>query len=468
MFSPDDTIVAVATPPGRGGIGVVRVSGRAAREIGVALTGHSSEFEPRHATLTRLLAGGPASGQGSGEARHVIDRAVVTFFPAPHSYTGEDVLEISAHGSPVLLRAIVEAAMGAGARLAEPGEFTFRAFLRGRIDLVQAEAVHDLVEAVTPLQARAAFDQLEGTLTAKIQEIDAALFDLSARLEASLDFPEEGYHFVAPGTAARGILAIVERIELLLADAARGRMVREGAQVVIVGRPNAGKSSLFNRLAGTGRAIVTEIPGTTRDLVTEVVDIDGVAVTLVDTAGLHGAAADIVEQEGIARARAARQVADLALVVLDRSRPLTHDDYDLLNGAGTGPQRGPGSARLVVANKSDLPPAWSHESLGVNAISVSAKDAFGFDELRSAITAALAAGERHRDAPAITNARHVDLLARAAAALRRATAAANAGTPEEFVAADVAAARMLLEEVTGARTSDDVLHAIFEKFCIGK
>ncbi len=466
MFSPDDTIVAVATPPGRGGIGVVRVSGPAAREIGVALTGHSSAFEPRHATLTRLLAGGPASAQGSGEARQVIDRAVVTFFPAPHSYTGEDVLEIGAHGSPVLLRAIVEAAMGAGARLAEPGEFTFRAFLRGRIDLVQAEAVHDLVEAVTPLQARAAFDQLEGTLTAKIREIDAALFDLSARLEASLDFPDEGYHFVAPGTAARGILAIVERIELLLADAARGRMVREGAQVVIVGRPNAGKSSLFNRLAGTGRAIVTEIPGTTRDLVTELVDIDGVPVTLVDTAGLHGAAADIVEQEGIARARAARQVADLALVVLDRSRPLTQDDYDLLNGDGAGPERGP--ARLVVANKSDLPPAWSHDSLGVNAIVASAKAAFGFDELRSAITAALSGGERHRDAPAITNARHVDLLARAAAALRRAAAAANAGTPEEFVAADVAAARMLLEEVTGARTSDDVLQAIFETFCIGK
>jgi tRNA modification GTPase len=457
MFSPDDTIVAVATPPGRGGIGVVRVSGPAAREIGVALTGHSSEFEPRHATLTRLLAGGRA-----------VDRAVVTFFPAPHSYTGEDVVELSAHGSPVLLRTIVDAAMHAGARLAEPGEFTFRAFLRGRIDLVQAEAVQDLVDAVTPLQARAAFDQLEGTLTTQIREIDAALFELSAQLEASLDFPEEGYHFVEPGHAARGILAIGERIELLLADATRGRMVREGAQVVIVGRPNAGKSSLFNRLAGTGRAIVTEIPGTTRDLVTEVVDIDGVAVTLVDTAGLHGAAADIVEQEGIARARAARQVADLALVVLDRSRPLTQDDSDLLDGARAGLQQGSGSACVVVANKSDLPRAWSHAGIGVDAIAVSAKDALGFDELRAAITSALAGRERHRDAPAITNARHVDLLSRASAALRRAADAANAGTPEEFVAADVAAARSLLEEITGTRTSDDVLHAIFDKFCIGK
>src|SRR5947207_11446885 len=196
MFAPDDTIVAIATPPGRGGIGVVRVSGPDARAIGSVLSDQSTPFEPRHSTLTRVVAAGRA-----------IDRAVVTFFPAPHSYTGEDVLEISAHGSPVLLRAIVEAAMGAGARLAEPGEFTFRAFLRGRIDLVQAEAVQDLVDAVTPLQARAAFDQLEGTLTGAIGEVDGLLFDLVARLEASVDFPDEGYHFVEPQ-------AIGDRIEV--------------------------------------------------------------------------------------------------------------------------------------------------------------------------------------------------------------------------------------------------------------
>jgi tRNA modification GTPase len=231
------------------------------------------------------------------------------------------VLEISAHGSPVLLGAIVGASMSAGARLAEPGEFTFRAYLHGRIDLVQAEAVQDLVAAVTPLQARAAFDQLEGTLTTSIGQIDAELFELSARLEASLDFPDEGYHFVDPEAAASGILAIVVRIDALVADAGRGRLVREGAQVAIVGRPNSGKSSLFNRLAGAARAIVTDIPGTTRDLVTEVVEVDGIAVTLVDTAGLRAMAADAVEQEGIARAHAARGVADLAIVVLDGSQP---------------------------------------------------------------------------------------------------------------------------------------------------
>jgi tRNA modification GTPase len=450
MYSPDDTIVAIATPPGRGGIGVVRVSGPSARHVGSALADRAEPLEPRHATLAHVVVDGTA-----------IDRAVLTFFPAPHSYTGEDVLEISAHGSPVLLRAIVATAMQAGARLAEPGEFTFRAYLHGRIDLVQAEAVQDLVEAVTPLQARLAFDQLEGTLTARIQEIDAALFELAARLEASLDFPDEGYHFVEPGLAAGEILAITGQIDALLADAGMGRLVREGAQVAILGRPNSGKSSLFNRLAGSGRAIVTDIPGTTRDLVTEVVDIHGAAITLVDTAGLHAAAADAVEQEGIARAHAAARIADLAIVVLDRSRPLGEDDRDLL--AATARQR-----RLVLANKCDLAAAWAAEDAGVASLAVSAKDGARIDEVRQGIIAALSDGDRVRDTPGVTNVRHADLLSRAAAVLRRAAQAAQERTAEEFVAADLSEARGLLEEVTGARTSDDVLHAIFSRFCIGK
>jgi tRNA modification GTPase len=451
MFSPDDTIVAIATPPGRGGIGVVRVSGPEASAIGLSLTGRTSPFEARRATLARIGAGGAA-----------IDRAVLTFFPAPHSYTGDDVLEISAHGSPVLLGAIVGASMSAGARLAEPGEFTFRAYLHGRIDLVQAEAVQDLVAAVTPLQARAAFDQLEGTLTTRIAQIDAELFDLSARLEASLDFPDEGYHFVDPDAAANEILAIVERMDALVADAGRGRLVREGAQVAIVGRPNSGKSSLFNRLAGAARAIVTDIPGTTRDLVTEVVEVDGIAVTLVDTAGLRAMAADAVEQEGIARAHAARGVADLAIVVLDGSRPPGPDDGEIL--AVTA-----GAPRVVVASKSDLAAAWPDTTFpGIELLRVSAITGAGIEALRSVLTSRLAGRERLRDTPAVTNIRHADLLSRAATALRRAAAAAAARTPEEFVAADVAEARATLEEITGARTPDDVLHAIFDRFCIGK
>jgi tRNA modification GTPase len=450
MFSPSDTIVAIATPPGRGGIGVVRVSGPSTREVAAALAERQAPLEPRYATLTRVRA---ADGP--------VDRAVLTFFPAPHSYTGEDVLEISAHGSPVLLRAIVEAAMQAGARLAEPGEFTFRAYLRGRLDLIQAEAVQDLVEAVTPLQARAAFDQLEGTLTGHIRDIDATLFELTARLEASLDFPDEGYRFVEPGRASSEILAVVEQLHALLADAGRGRLVRQGAQVAILGRPNSGKSSLFNRLAGSGRAIVTDVPGTTRDLVTDVVDIQGVAVTLVDTAGLHGTPADVVEREGIARAQAAQRVADLVIVVLDCSRPLQQDDRDLLDA--TQPR-----TRVILGNKADLPHAWSREQVAGDLLIVSAKTGAGIDELRAAIVSALSGRESLRDTPAITNARHANLLSRAAEALRRAAHAASEHTPEEFVAADVAEARALLEQVTGRRTPDDVLNAIFSKFCIGK
>jgi tRNA modification GTPase len=258
-FSTTDTIVAIATPPGRGGIGVVRVSGSDAAAIAGRLITHRTPLEPRRAIFTRLRSVDRAelrqasSESPDSDATHItdrdgttsavtIDQAVVTFFPAPHSYTGEDVVELSAHGSPVVLRTIVASAVNVGARVAQPGEFTLRAFLNGRIDLAQAEAVADLIDAVTPLQARAAFDQLEGTLTRTIGELDSALFDLIARLEASVDFPDEGYHFVAPGEVATAIDALSCRTALLLADARRGRLIREGLQIAIVGEPNVGKS----------------------------------------------------------------------------------------------------------------------------------------------------------------------------------------------------------------------------------
>ena len=448
-FSTDDTIVAIATPAGRGGIGVVRVSGPDAPRIATALTGQAS-FTPRHATLVRV---GPPDAS---------DRAIVTAFRAPASYTGEDVVEISAHGSPVLLNAIVRAAMQAGARLAEPGEFTLRAYLHGRIDLVQAEAVQDLVAAVTPLQARSAFDQLEGTLTERIREIDAALFDLSARIEASLDFPGEGYHFVEPGRVALEIGGVISLIDALLKEAHVGTLVREGAQVVILGRPNSGKSTLFNALAGARRAIVTEIPGTTRDLLTEVIDVHGIAVTVVDTAGIRQNPTDAVEQEGIARARSAAGRAHLVVVVLDSSRPLTDDDGALLEATS-------GSPRVVVQSKTDLPPAWSEKPFGTSTIvAVSAQAGVGIEMLRHGIADALGADETHRETPAITNLRHVDLLARARTTLDRARSAARDALPEELIAADLMDARAALEEITGRRTVDDTLHAIFDKFCIGK
>jgi tRNA modification GTPase len=447
MFSTEDTIVALATPPGRGGLGVVRISGPAAASIASCLA-KKNRFEPRRATLARIV----------DEEGGAIDETIITFFPAPHSYTAEEVVEISAHGSPVVLEAIVRAALAAGARMANPGEFTLRAYLNGRLNLVQAEAIGDLVEAVTPLQARVAFDQLQGTLTIRLAQMEARLLDLIARLEASLDFPDEGYHFITPNASSREIGEVVAALDRLLADAKRGRMIREGLTAVVVGPPNAGKSSLFNRLAGSERAIVTEIPGTTRDLVTERVDIGGIPFTLVDTAGVRGEASDAIEEEGIARARRARQVADLVVVVFDGSVPLESSDRELL--ASTA-----GQARVVVASKADLPSRWPPDEIG--AMPASSLTDLGIDRLREEMIRA-AGAEPRGDSSAILNIRHADLLDRARDAAARAREAAIRGVAEEFVLADLHEARACFDEVTGARTPDDVLQVIFERFCIGK
>jgi len=351
-------------------------------------------------------------------------------------------------------------AIAAGARPAEPGEFTLRAFLNGKRDLIQAEAVADLIDAATPLQARVAFDQLEGTLTERIAAIDGELFDLVARLEASLDFPDEGYHFIEPPEVSRRIGGVVTRVDDLLAGARAGRLIREGATVVVAGRPNVGKSSLFNLLAGADRAIVTPVAGTTRDLVSESIGINGFAVTLVDTAGWR-ATDDTVEREGVVRSEQARAVADLIVVVLDRSEPLRSEDEELL--AQTA-----GRPRIVVANKSDLPASRLMQA-PTGVVEVSARTGTGVDELRGAIVGALAGREPLRDTAAVSNARHIALLEHARASLAAAAdASAAAGTPEEFVLADLQAARAKLDEVVGTRTSDDLLRHIFERFCIGK
>ena len=450
MFSTSDTIVAIATPPGRGGIGVIRISGPDAPAIATHLIGRDHPLTPRHATF----------------ARRADDHVVVTLFEAPHSYTGENVVEIAAHGSPVVLNAIVRAAIDAGARLAEPGEFTLRAFLNNKIDLVQAEAVADLVDAVTPLQARAAFDQLEGTLTCTISGIERDLFDVIAKLEASLDFPDEGYHFVAPKEARSSLAGIIARIDAMLARAARGRLIREGAQVAIVGAPNVGKSSLFNALLNTNRAIVTAIPGTTRDLLTERADIGGLSLALIDTAGVRDTT-DIIEQEGVARSRNTLRVADLVIVVLDRSRPLSDEDRGILKATHS-------QSRVVIWNKCDLRPAVESNQieagfgLPADVPEISATTGAGIDQLIESIAATLNASESRRDQPQITNTRHIVLLERARASIDRATAALDNEVPEEFPLLDLQEAAHALQEITGQRTSDDLLRHIFARFCIGK
>ena len=456
MFATDDTIAAIATPPGPGGIGIVRVSGARAAEVAAAILLGSPNLEPRRATLADALD--PADGRP-------IDRVLATYFPGPRSYTGEDVVEISGHGSPVVLRRIIEAATAAGARLAAPGEFTFRAFLRGRIDLVQAEAIHDLVTAVTPQQARVAFDQLEGTATEAIGAVDRALFDLMARLEASLDFPDEGYHFIEARAAGAEAAVLADRVQRLIASSRRGRLIREGCRIAVAGRPNVGKSSLFNELCGAERAIVAAGAGTTRDLVTETFDLEGIPVTLVDTAGIR-TTTDPVEAEGVRRARSAVGAAAAVVVVLDRSRVLNEDDHALLRE--TAPHR-----RLVVVNKRDLAAAWSPSSLrdaaaGPHVVETCLIDGSAAGAIRGALLRVIEGSAPNRDTPAVSNVRHIGLLATAAAALGRASSAAAAGAAEELVLEDLREAQSAFEEISGRRTPEAILEKIFEQFCIGK
>jgi tRNA modification GTPase len=466
MFSPDDTIVAPATPPGRGGLAVVRLSGPQSASIASGLIEGPRPLQPRVATLVRV--------RGLGAEAHrlaAIDEAIATFFPAGASYTGEDVVEFSLHGSPVVVGELVAAAVAAGARLARAGEFTLRAFLNGRLDLTRAEAVRDLVEATTPAQARAAFDQLSGTLAERIGELDAALFDVIARLEASGDFPEEGYLFISREEARAAIEGILERADRLLADGRRGRLIRDGVSVAIVGRPNVGKSTLFNRLAGAERAIVTEFPGTTRDVLTEAVVLLGTRMLLADTAGLRESA-DPIEREGVQRAKRATRAADVVVIVLDGSEPLREEDRAVLHAAQ-------GRPRIIAANKWDVG-SWTASVDGVGQIvpegesgceevRISALTGAGVDSLVRAI--AETAGLGHKtETVGITNDRHIALLGQAAEALRRAAGSLDelGQTPEEFVLSDLHEARGFLEEISGKRSSEDVLDAIFSKFCIGK
>lgn len=452
MFATDDTIVAIATPVGRAGLGVVRISGPATQTIAAQLLARRKPLTPRFATVTtvRDLSEHPTS----------LDQVVATYFPAPRSYTGDDTIEISAHGSPVVLERIVASAVRAGARMARPGEFTLRAYVNGRMDLVQAEAVGDLIDAVTPAQVRQAFDQLSGTLTEAIGGIASELDGLIARLEASLDFPEEGYHFANSEEIAHVLDVARSRIRDLLEGSRRGRVIREGRELVLVGGPNVGKSSLFNALVGAERAIVTEIPGTTRDLVTERCEIAGSPLTIVDTAGLREGA-ERVEEEGIRRTRRAAATSSLALAVLDRSRPLAETRHALDETAGV-------ALRLVVASKSDLPAAWDTSELGVSAVEVSAVTGAGLADLRAAIGEALMGGAEGAEAPRLSNVRHIGLLERAEACLARCSEQASVQAPEELLLLDLHDARRSLEEVVGTRTPDDVLATIFAEFCIGK
>ena len=452
--APNDTIAAISTPPGRGGIGIVRLSGPQAVPIGSQLVELRGPLEPGRARVAEVL-------EGSGGEAARIDEAVVTFFAAPHSYTAEDVVEIAAHSSPVVLNLLLRRALALGARLAQPGEFTQRAFIAGRLDLTQAEAVRDLIEAQTLTQARQAAGQMGGALSRRVAPAKRALVELIALLEAGIDFAEDDLEVAAGDEIARRIGELKPPLAALEASFARGRIVHDGLTLAIVGRPNAGKSSLFNRLVERDRAIVTATPGTTRDLVSERISLDGIPIELVDTAGLREGLEE-VEQIGIARSREALADAALVLVVLDATQPLNEEEHRLLAAVE-------GRPALVVLNKSDLLAAPLNEPEGPRPVRLrtSALTGEGIAALRERIVD-LATGGAAAEPGLLTNMRQHDAIVTALAALADAERANAASIPHEMILLDLYRGLWALDSLTGQTTPDDILNLIFSTFCIGK
>jgi tRNA modification GTPase len=446
-----DTIVALATPPGAGGLGVVRISGPLSRAVAEAILRLPAqhEWKPWRAAHAFLL----------DEDGAPVDEVIVTFFAAPRSYTAEDVIEISCHGSPVVLRHCVSRALRAGARAAEPGEFTLRAYLNGRIDLPRAEAVRDLIQATTLYQARVAAQQLEGSVSRAVKPVKDRLVELISLLEAGIDFAEDDVS-VAPAEEIDARLGgVLEGIDRLLASYAWGKYVHDGITLAIVGRPNVGKSSLFNALLGQDRAIVTDIPGTTRDTVSESFSLEGVPVRLLDTAGIRESA-DVVERLGIERTQRAMADADLTVVVLDLSEPLTGADREILERTERQ------GWRIIVGNKSDLPRRMES---GLEEIAVSAQRGEGIDRLKQLLVQRIAPeGIAAPQSGLITSARHEALLREAREAAQKAREANSIGLPHELLLLDCYAALRPLDALSGATTADDILNRIFSTFCIGK
>ncbi len=454
-----DTIAAISTPPGRGGIGVVRVSGPSALEITAPLFESESRVPvtvPNRVFFGRVVD--PATGEP-------VDEIILVYFKAPRSYTGEDVVELSCHGSPVILRRVLELLTRRGARIAEPGEFTFRAFLNHRIDLAQAQAVRDVINAQTEYQARVATRQLEGALSKKLSPIKDALVEIIVHLESSVEFVEDDISTEALAELTARLDRVIESLAGMASSFAFGRLVKEGFDLAIVGRPNVGKSSVFNRLVGSDRAIVTEIPGTTRDALYETSSVAGVPVRLIDTAGIRETN-DAVESIGITRSRSAIADADISLLVLDASEPLTDDDITLLNYV-------PEHRRIIVFNKIDLlgnlHPGFLEPTRFVEVISISALTGEGFDKLIDTLFNRLSgevAGER--DGIMITDARQHQAILRAVSQLETAREMINQGELEEVVLLKLHGALFSLGEVTGETLTEEILGRIFSTFCIGK
>ncbi len=454
-----DTIAAIATPPGEGGIGIVRLSGPQALEVASRIFSPSAGADPREFASHTIHRGHVVDP----DSEAVLDEALLLLMRAPRSYTGEEVVELHGHGGRVSLQAILNVVLRHGARAALPGEFTRRAFLNGRLDLAQAEAVLEVVRAKTEAGLKAAVRQLQGGLSKQVQSLRGDLLSLLAVLEASLDFPEEGLEFPEVGELEKRIYRIEEGLHALIKKAREGRLLREGATVVIAGRPNVGKSSLLNALLGRERAIVSVVPGTTRDTVEEEFEIRGIPIRLIDTAGLREDGRDPVEAEGLRRTRRALEQADLTIVVVDASEQITPLDVHAWSE--------PKDPRILVVNKSDLPPAHSagtyHDRFGAQPLFTSALNGQGVERLRVELRRELG-GEAECEAIAMVGPRHREAFERAERLLVEARRGLGEGLSYELVSLDVRGALSALGEVLGETVTEEVLDQIFRDFCIGK
>ena len=455
-MSSADTIVALSTPPGRSGIGVIRLSGCDALSlIRFLLDDDTFLPEPNRVTLRKIF---------HPSTKEVLDQSLITYFKSPHSFTGEDVIEISCHGSPPLLLSIIDVLLQAGARTADAGEFTLRALKNGRMNLTQAEAVRDLIDARTRTAVQQAARQLGGELSARLQPVKDALLEIIVPLESSLEFVEDDLPDIAIERISNRLAELIRRLQKLSDTFRTGRLLKDGLRVTLAGRPNVGKSSVFNTLLASDRAIVTDVPGTTRDSLSEPINIEGIPVLLTDTAGVREAS-DAIERIGIERTRRAMADADLIIIVLDGSQPLTAEDEKILAENRSG-------RYLIALNKCDLP-SFNREILSETrnipaVVSISAQTGEGLESLRAAIIRPFASDGGAADDFLITNARHHDLLQRTVSALRASQAMLEQRASEELLLTGLYDALRYLGEITGEVTTEDVLTEIFATFCIGK
>ena len=445
------TIVALSTPRGRGAIAIIRFSGPASVSIVETLTRHEAHYEPRRATLAHVK-------HGPGD--EILDEVIVTFFKSPHSLTGEDVVEVACHGSPAIIRQVLDMSLGLGARLAGPGEFTLRAVANGKIDLAEAEAIRDLIESQTEAAAKQAARQLKGELSATLAPLKNTLVEVIVLLESALEFVEDDLPETSTADIQNKLRQLASELRRMAESYRAGHLLHDGVKVAITGRPNVGKSSVFNKLVERDRAIVTDVPGTTRDTLTESVDIGGIPMILTDTAGQRSTHDDI-ESLGILRAKQAMSDADLILLVMDGSVPVGDDDRELMS-------RTQDARRIVVANKCDVA-TFSIDNLDSAdaTVNVSAKTGEGIERLRAAMLAQFDAGGIDSGL-LITNARHHDLLCRAHVELESAIAAMRERRTEELVLVPLHNSLRYLGEITGETTTEDILAKIFSTFCIGK